>query len=191
MAAKLVLLNQPRCLPVGTFNLPDGRFTCGRSSTCQFRVPHPSVSRLHAELAVVAGRVTVVDLDSHNHTFVDGVRVSTAKLELGQTLRLGTVVSFVLAYTPPDDGGNESAIETADGLDGPMMAASDPPALALTAAQGVVLELALRGLAEKQIARRLRISPKTVHNHLCEIYRALGVHSRTELLARLLGGSEG
>ncbi|HUY35549.1 MAG TPA: LuxR C-terminal-related transcriptional regulator [Pirellulales bacterium] len=133
------------------------------------------------------------DGDSRNGTFVDGERVGTANLQLGQTLRLGKVVSFVLADTPPDDDGLESdletAIETASGGDGPALAAIDLHMLGLSAAQGVVLELALKGLAEKQIARRLHISPKTVHNHLGQIYHVVGVHSRSELLARLLRGS--
>jgi len=37
-----------------------------------------------------------------------------------------------------------------------------------------------------QIAKRLRISPSTVRNHLKSIYGKLGVHSQQELIGRLL-----
>jgi two-component system response regulator DesR len=45
-----------------------------------------------------------------------------------------------------------------------------------------VLRLAKRGLPNPQIAQALHISPGTVRNHLCAIYRKLGVHSRHEAL---------
>lgn len=45
-----------------------------------------------------------------------------------------------------------------------------------------VLRLAKRGLPNPQIAQALHISPGTVRNHLCTIYRKLDVHSRHEAL---------
>jgi two-component system response regulator DesR len=45
-----------------------------------------------------------------------------------------------------------------------------------------ILRLAKRGLPNPQIAQALHISPGTVRNHLCAIYRKLGVHSRHEAL---------
>lgn len=45
-----------------------------------------------------------------------------------------------------------------------------------------ILRLAKRGLPNPQIAQSLYISPGTVRNHLCAIYRKLGVHSRHEAL---------
>jgi DNA-binding CsgD family transcriptional regulator len=49
-----------------------------------------------------------------------------------------------------------------------------------------VLRLLLSGLSEKQIAARLDLSRHTVHNHVKEIYRVVGVQSRAELMAILL-----
>jgi HD-GYP domain-containing protein (c-di-GMP phosphodiesterase class II) len=48
----------------------------------------------------------------------------------------------------------------------------------LTARESEVLGLLSRGLANKSIARRLRISPKTVGNHVEHIYAKLGVSNR-------------
>ncbi len=50
------------------------------------------------------------------------------------------------------------------------------------------LDLLLEGLADKEIAERLGISPHTVNQYIKSIFRRFGVHSRTALLARLLRG---
>ena len=47
-----------------------------------------------------------------------------------------------------------------------------------------VLKLLAAGCADKQIAENLVISRETVHKHLKNIYGKLGVHSRTEAIAR-------
>ena len=43
----------------------------------------------------------------------------------------------------------------------------------------------MAGFAEKAVAAQLGLSRHTVHNHVRAIYRAYGVRSRAELLARL------
>jgi DNA-binding NarL/FixJ family response regulator len=54
---------------------------------------------------------------------------------------------------------------------------------ALTQRQLEVFHGALRGLANKEIARELAISDGTVQQHLSTIYRVLGVASRTEAVS--------
>lgn len=49
-----------------------------------------------------------------------------------------------------------------------------------------ILELLAEGLAYKQIADRLNLSPHTVHNHLRRIYGKLHVQSRTEAVVKYL-----
>jgi len=46
------------------------------------------------------------------------------------------------------------------------------------------LDRLLDGDGEKQIARRLGLSPPTVHQYVTELYRRYGVSSRAELMAR-------
>ena len=60
--------------------------------------------------------------------------------------------------------------------------ANAPPATetALTGRQREVLQLLVAGLGNKEIAKRLRVSPKTVMHHTTAIYRALGVRGRAE-----------
>jgi DNA-binding CsgD family transcriptional regulator len=48
----------------------------------------------------------------------------------------------------------------------------------ITSREREVLELLSRGLLATSIASRLSLSPRTVHKHLGNIYRKLGVHDR-------------
>ena len=54
----------------------------------------------------------------------------------------------------------------------------------LSAREMEVLNLLAQGCADKQIAENLVIARETVHKHLKNIYGKLGVHSRTEAIAR-------
>ena len=55
----------------------------------------------------------------------------------------------------------------------------------LSAREQQVVELVLRGHATQRIARRLRVSPYTVQEHLRHIFAKVGVASRGELVASL------
>ena len=181
----LTLIHEQRSSRVPRFVLCDGSYVCGRSPEADLVVPHPTVSRRHAELQVAGTRIKVVDLKSRNGTFVDGKRIASAELHPSQVVCLGEV-SFLLVEGNGEDEDVESRFEVASTqtLEGPPEA--DTGVAELSQAQLRVLELALTGLVEKQIARRLNISRHTAHNHLRNIYRLLGVHSRGELLAQLL-----
>jgi DNA-binding CsgD family transcriptional regulator len=54
------------------------------------------------------------------------------------------------------------------------------PAASLSDREREVMALLGAGLANKQIARRLEISEKTVKSHLTSVYRQIDVASRTE-----------
>ena len=58
--------------------------------------------------------------------------------------------------------------------------ASPSPAAGLTAREREVLTLVGEGLANKQIARRLGISEKTVKTHLTNVFQRIGVTDRTQ-----------
>jgi DNA-binding NarL/FixJ family response regulator len=56
----------------------------------------------------------------------------------------------------------------------------------LTPAQQEVLGLVLQGLDDRAIARQTDRSPATVHTHLREIFRFFDVHSRAELIIKVI-----
>jgi len=58
-------------------------------------------------------------------------------------------------------------------------------AAALTPSERRVANLAAEGLANREIAQQLFLSPKTVEMHLGHTYRKLGIHSRAELASVL------
>jgi PAS domain S-box-containing protein len=52
----------------------------------------------------------------------------------------------------------------------------------LTARERDVLSLICEGLADKEIAARLKLAPNTVRNHVAAVYLKLAVHSRSEAI---------
>jgi pimeloyl-ACP methyl ester carboxylesterase/DNA-binding CsgD family transcriptional regulator len=64
---------------------------------------------------------------------------------------------------------------------GPRVTTVWEPWSVLTPSERRIARLAQRGLTNTEIARELRLSPRTVENHLSRAYGKLGVRSRTEL----------
>jgi DNA-binding CsgD family transcriptional regulator len=64
-------------------------------------------------------------------------------------------------------------------------ALESPEAAVLTKAERAVVDLALGGHSNAEIARRRRSSPRTVASQLAAAYRKLGIGSRRELVAKL------
>jgi DNA-binding CsgD family transcriptional regulator len=63
---------------------------------------------------------------------------------------------------------------------------SKPVPEILTKAQKKIFDLMVVGMATKTIAKRLKLSPHTVHDQIRKILHAYGVHSRVELMAILI-----
>jgi DNA-binding NarL/FixJ family response regulator len=55
---------------------------------------------------------------------------------------------------------------------------------ALTQRELQILQLVSRGLTVKQVATRLRLSPRTVETHISKAYRKLGVRNRVQAVSR-------
>src|SRR3954465_13888824 len=56
-----------------------------------FQGEHATVSSNHCEITWLDGGIIVRDCNSTNGTFIDDVQIAEAKLNTGQTLRLGEV----------------------------------------------------------------------------------------------------
>jgi predicted component of type VI protein secretion system len=74
----------------------------GRMVPSAGRLDDPLVSARHAAVRVRAGTIEVRDLGSTNGTWLDGRRVTAARLRDGETLRLGRTLLRVLAPPAPD-----------------------------------------------------------------------------------------
>src|SRR5215211_5509358 len=72
----------------------------GRAPTCDVPVFDPTISRRHAELALVSAGVAITDLGSSNGTFVNGDKITQATAKSGDTVTFGKVV-FKLQDTAP------------------------------------------------------------------------------------------
>jgi hypothetical protein len=65
------------------------RLLIGREPTCDIHLPHPNVSRRHAQLQQTdQGRWLLQDLSSLNHVFVDNHAVKQVMLEPGKQVRI-------------------------------------------------------------------------------------------------------
>lgn len=75
-----------------TFRIrPGGIKTVGRATRADFVIDAALVSRLHCRLEADDERLSVVDLESTNGTWVNGKRVERARLAEGDRLRVGRI----------------------------------------------------------------------------------------------------
>jgi two-component system response regulator HydG len=66
------------------------RVLVGTSPTCELHLTDRQVSRRHASLEIVDGRLRILDLESTNGTFVDHVPIVGAYLEGAEFIRMGS-----------------------------------------------------------------------------------------------------
>jgi len=79
--------------PERTFRLASSAVrTVGRATGADFILDAALVSRVHCRLSATEdGGLEIQDLESTNGTYVNGVKVDSARLADGDTLRLGRV----------------------------------------------------------------------------------------------------
>jgi pSer/pThr/pTyr-binding forkhead associated (FHA) protein len=136
----LVLTSGPlsgRRIPVGAEEL-----VFGRADDADFTIPDSEVSRHHAVVRRVEGRLEVEDLGSANGTFVDNARISgVSPLRHGDVMRVGTTSIDVLlpsaerdqstqTHTSPDATvvhGRSTMTETAPALEPMTLVVVDGP----------------------------------------------------------------
>ena len=88
-----------------TFDLARlGSYTIGRRSQNDVHLPDKSISRQHCRIDYDGEFYWIVDLDSHNGTYVNGRRVSRCMLYDGDLIEIGTVqVSFSQPPEPEEE----------------------------------------------------------------------------------------
>jgi transcriptional regulator with GAF, ATPase, and Fis domain len=78
--------------------LVDGQISIGRDEANQLRLIDPAVSRSHCTIQQVDERYELVDLDSHNGTFVNGTPVRRKIIDHGDTIRIGNAEFVFLTH---------------------------------------------------------------------------------------------
>jgi DNA-binding CsgD family transcriptional regulator len=170
---------------IWTARILNRRQVLGRSRDCEVQIVHKTISRSHAEVWRRDGVCVIRDLESRNGTFIDGRRIVESSFSIGQAIQVGEVELNVVASNDADSDAVEDETE---------LQAKSPHSAhglldKLSRGQVQVTNLLLRGLGEKEIAEKLCVSTHTVHSHVKQIYRLLGVRTRSQLLAKYLGGS--
>lgn len=90
-----------------------GMNTIGRSGDNTIVIGDESLSRYHAEITIVDDRITIKDLQSLNHTFVNEVKIDQYELKDGDSIYCGNVeFKFIekLNTTLVNDGCEEEPI---------------------------------------------------------------------------------
>lgn len=64
----------------------------GRRAGCDLVIPDPGVSRRHAWLEYKQGGFLLTDLGSTNGTFVNGLRITSRKIQSGDLIKMGSTV---------------------------------------------------------------------------------------------------
>jgi diguanylate cyclase (GGDEF)-like protein len=80
------------------FKIDDTRSVIGRGTEAQVRVLDDGISREHAAVRIVGGRVMVEDLGSTNGTFCNGIRVTSRELADGDKIMLGSTTILKFTY---------------------------------------------------------------------------------------------
>lgn len=88
-----------------SFPLPNhGRFRLGRDPQCEFYLPDPSVSRLHAAVDVHDGTLRLIDLQSRNGTRLNDCKVaSPCALRFGDCITIGAYILRLDRASPGSD----------------------------------------------------------------------------------------
>lgn len=75
-------------------------FTIGRGTEAELRINDPGISRVHARITISTGpdgslQATITDLRSTNGVILNGQRISTAPLEAGARIEMGSTRMLV------------------------------------------------------------------------------------------------
>ncbi|MEE8149582.1 MAG: FHA domain-containing protein [candidate division Zixibacteria bacterium] len=79
------------------FNLKEGENIVGRSMECTVVINSESLSRRHAAITISAKKITIKDLGSSNHTFVDGDKIDAEReISAGSKLKFGNIEATIV-----------------------------------------------------------------------------------------------
>ena len=74
---------------IGSWPLEKGSTLIGRGDSCDIRIDCPTVSKVHAQVYMMAGGFHLIDLNSRNGTFVNAKKISNHPLRHGDVATIG------------------------------------------------------------------------------------------------------
>lgn len=167
-------------LAQGTRNFPIAHAVCtvGRGHDADLQLDDLGVSRRHAALRVVEGRLFIEDLGSSNGTFVNGAKIDRAYvLRSGDELTIGQCELRVCIRA----ARRERAECTTQPI--PRITAREPSPMAiLSPRERELLPLLAGGLSQRELAQELGVTVKTIETYRTRIGHKLGLTSRAELI---------
>jgi Nif-specific regulatory protein len=101
------------------YTLAPGEYAVGRGAGVEITLPDESVSRRHALLTVGEEGITVLDLDSHNGTCVNGRPVKSSQVVEGDEVRFGNSRLVLEAAPRPSDATVSVQIVGGDAAEAP------------------------------------------------------------------------
>ncbi len=155
-----------------TLALTNGNcWTIGRLPQNTIVIDDSYLSRYHAALIRLDTTLFFADLDSRNGSFLNGRRViMPTSLHHGDRLRLGnTEIDIII---PPCRRKLPLATDETMPIMHPI----------LTPSEERVFWQVVQGFTNKEIGRRLQISPRTVQTHLSSIMSKLSLENRSQIV---------
>jgi len=126
------------------------------------------------DCAVSADTVSIQDVSCYLMVFMDISERKRSELELVDAIEEVMQDASWFTRTLIEKLANVKKVKTTQFPGGSL--------IDLTAREKDVLGLICEGLADKEIAARLKLAPNTVRNHVATMYSKLGLHSRTEAI---------
>lgn len=163
-----------------------GEVSVGSHVVPAVRATNPNVVLLDMRMPELDGLACLERLRKHDPTIAVVILSSYSDEAQIEAARQAGALGYVVKTVEPVDlaavlrsalSGQSFAVW---GVEEPQGAAPTAGATALSEREGVVLEAVARGLSNREIGRQLWISEQTVKFHLRNVYRKLGISSRTE-----------
>ncbi|MFA6032644.1 MAG: FHA domain-containing protein [Myxococcota bacterium] len=93
----------------GEFPLSSGELVAGRAPDLDLVLVEDMVSRKHAKININGSEIVIQDLGSTNGTFVNGERIKSAKLKVGDRILIGTSILRLERAAGSAAGGEQDA----------------------------------------------------------------------------------
>ena len=163
-----------------------GEVSVGSHVVPAVRETKPDVVLLDMRMPELDGLACLERLRKHDPGIAVVILSSYSDEAQIEAARAGGALGYVVKTVEPVDLATvlRSALSGAPfavwGAEAQPDGAPAPGAIPLSEREGAVLEAVARGLSNREIGRQLWISEQTVKFHLRNVYRKLGISSRTE-----------